>query len=170
MASFPFLEHVRLFPTMEPLHTLATVWNALLMTNIFLFLRPQPECHLCREAFHSHIFPERLPPKIILSYPVLPLIAFLPFAMLYVFDFLFICLAPSLGYETHRCRNQTVLFTKVYSVPWHSLAREKCKINLCCLNEGINEKVYGRTTLDLGSALTASAGLPHFALFEALTS
>lgn len=92
----PFHSLIRLVPTMEPLHTLATVWNTLLMTNI-LSLRPQPECPLCREAFHNHLFPQHLPPKIILSYPVLSPHSILPFAMLRVFDFLFICLAPSLG-------------------------------------------------------------------------
>lgn len=58
---------------MEPLHTLAVVWTALMMTNIILSLRPQPEYHLCREAFHSDSFPEHLPPEIILSYLVFPL-------------------------------------------------------------------------------------------------
>lgn len=72
MASFPFLEHIRLFPTMEPLYTLAVMWNTLMMTNIFLSLRPQPECHLCREVFHNDSFPEHLPLEIILSYPVFP--------------------------------------------------------------------------------------------------
>lgn len=73
------------------------------------------------------------------------------------------CLAPSLGYEPHMGKDQIVLFTKVYPVPWHSLAYEKCKINVHWMN-GMNEwmnewKAYGRTLLDSGFALTGSGGL-----------
>lgn len=79
-------------------------------------------------------------------------------------------LAPSLGYEPHMGRNQTDLFIKVCAVPgtaWHM----ECEIKLCGMNKW-NEWMKGiwKNQLGISSAITGSAGLVCFELFETQTS
>lgn len=72
--------------------------------------------------------------------PFFPFIVFLPFTMSCLLAY---CLASSLGHEPYMGRDQIVLFTKEYSVPWHSVAHEKYKINFHWMNEwmnGMNER------------------------------
>lgn len=69
----------RLFPTVETLHILATVWSTLLMINIYLSLRPQLALMslVQRKLSQSLLFPEHLPPKIVLSHLFFPLYSIL---------------------------------------------------------------------------------------------
>lgn len=151
MASFPSLEHILLFLTMDPLHALATVCSASLMTSVFLSLRSWPGCHLFREAFcnHSYFLNTSLSrwPCCTVSHPH----SILTICSDILVWLLAKHLAPSLGYEPHMGRNQTDLFIKVCAVPgtaWHM----ECEIKLCGMNkwnEWVNEwKAYGRTNLD----------------------
>lgn len=103
------------------------------MTSIFFSLRAQPTCHLFREAFHNHPFPEYLLPRS--SYHTLFFYTTL-FAMIHVFDYLlgsFTKLSPIwAGAKLLYC-------PQVYPVPWHSLACESGKSTFVKWMSGINE-------------------------------